>query len=78
MDSMMLERAIKRSGLKQMKIAASIGMPTSSFYNKTSGRTAFTVSESLALKKVLKMDWDEYETIFFDSAVLKIEQEDSE
>lgn len=76
MNSFKLSRIIKRSGLKQNAIAKTMGISESSFYNKTSGRTSFTAAESLHLRDILGMTWEEYHDIFFADEVLKVEQGD--
>lgn len=70
-----LGQIIKKSGLKQKSIAQLMGISESSFYNKTSGKTNFTAAESLQLRDILGMSWDEYHEIFFADLVPNLEQE---
>ncbi len=64
-DTMLLEDAITRSGLKVNYILEQLGITRQAFDNKRKGRTAFRQSEVYVLCDLLKLDDERKLKIFF-------------
>ena len=64
-DVELLKQKILESGLKVTFIAKECGLSPQGFYNKRDGKTEFTQSEIIGLKKLLKLTSEEVEEIFF-------------
>ncbi len=64
-DVELLKQKIAESGLKVTFIAKECGLSPQGFYNKRDGKTEFTQSEIMGLKKLLRLTSEETERIFF-------------
>lgn len=64
-----LNKIIAESGLRKEKIAAELGISLGSLNNKIANRTSFYVGEIQLLKKTLKLNEKQFNSIFFASEV---------
>lgn len=64
-DTVLLEDAIERSGLKVNYILEQLGITRQAFDHKRKGRNAFRQSEVYVLCDLLKLDNDSKVKIFF-------------
>lgn len=65
MDRSLLFAAIERSGIKQYKLAEALGLSRTGFALKVSGENDFKMGEIAALSKVLNLNAQERDKIFF-------------
>lgn len=65
----MLRRYIRNSGLKHGFLAEQLGLSRAGFWLKVKGTNEFTVSEVMALTKLLKLSTRERDQIFFNQKV---------
>lgn len=65
LDVIGLKTAFLQSGVSVKGIAAEIGVDPVTVYRKMAGKTEFTASELLALKKILHLDVQSFCNIFF-------------
>lgn len=65
MDRALLFAAIERSGIKQYKLAEALGLSRTGFALKVSGENDFKMGEISALSKVLNLNAQERDEIFF-------------
>lgn len=65
MNSRMLEEKISESGLKKGVIAKKMGLSRAGLWKKVTGQNSFTVTEAGELCKILGIDMQEKEQIFF-------------
>lgn len=65
MDRSLLFAAIERSGIKQYKLAEALGLSRTGFALKVSGENDFKMGEIAALSKVLNLNAQERDEIFF-------------
>lgn len=63
-DLSLLDEFIKRSGLTKTYIAKELNITYVGFNNKTQGRSQFSLSEALKLKRLLNMTQQEWEAVF--------------
>lgn len=66
-NSLLLNYKIKKSGFKVEFIAKEMNLSRAGLYNKINGKSEFYASEIQKLSKLLKLDTDEREDIFFAS-----------
>lgn len=64
-----LNKVIKASGLRKEKIANELGISLASLNNKIANRTSFYVEEIEILKRILKLNERQFNSIFFASKV---------
>ncbi len=64
-DTVLLKKTIKESGLKKEYIAEQLGISLSSFSNKINGRYPFKIPEMVRMEKVLNLDESTIKEIFF-------------
>lgn len=64
-DRSLLFAAIERSGIKQYKLAEALGLSRTGFALKVSGENDFKMGEIAALSKVLNLNAQERDEIFF-------------
>ena len=60
-----LRAAMAAEGKTGVDMAAACGISPTSWFNKTTGRTDFTVNEANVIKKTLKLSSVQMEDIFF-------------
>lgn len=65
MDRALLFAAIERSGIKQYKLAEALNLSRTGFALKVSGENDFKMGEIAALSKVLNLNAQERDEIFF-------------
>lgn len=65
MDRALLFAAIERSGIKQYKLAEALNLSRTGFALKVSGENDFKMGEIAALSKVLNLNAQERDKIFF-------------
>ncbi|MBS5890636.1 MAG: DUF739 family protein [Negativicoccus succinicivorans] len=65
MDRALLFAAIERSGIKQYKLAEALNLSRTGFALKVSGENDFKMGEIAALSKVLNLNAQERDAIFF-------------
>jgi len=65
-----LNEVIKDSGMTMVAIASKTGINRMTLYNRINGKGDFTISEMVALSKVLHMDTDTRNAIFFADEVV--------
>lgn len=65
MDRALLFAVIERSGIKQYKLAEALGLSRTGFALKVSGENDFKMGEIAALSKVLNLNAQERDEIFF-------------
>lgn len=65
MDRALLFAAIERSGIKQYKLAEALNLSRTGFGLKVSGENDFKMGEIAALSKVLNLNAQERDKIFF-------------
>lgn len=65
-NTLKLEIAITRAGLKKREIASILGITTMGLYKKIHNLSEFKASEILKLVKILNLSTLEREEIFFD------------
>ena len=63
-NTVLLKKSIKNSGLKIKFIAEKAGMVRYTLYNKINGKSEFTASEIVALTKILCLSKQERDNIF--------------
>ena len=61
----LLETVIERSGLKKTFIAKSMGLSYQGFLNKIRGENEFKQGEIDSLSRILRLNSDEKEAMFF-------------
>ena len=64
-----LNKVIKESGLRKEKIANDLGISLGSLNNTIANRTSFYVGEIEILRKTLKLNEKQFNSIFFASKV---------
>lgn len=64
-DRALLFAAIERSGIKQYKLAEALNLSRTGFALKVSGENDFKMGEIAALSKVLNLNAQERDEIFF-------------
>jgi hypothetical protein len=64
-DRALLFAAIERSGIKQYKLAEALNLSRTGFALKVSGENDFKMGEIAALSKVLNLNAQERDAIFF-------------
>ena len=69
MDRALLFAAIERSGIKQYKLAEALNLSRTGFALKVSGENDFKMGEIAALSKVLNLNAQERDAIFFSDNV---------
>lgn len=69
MDRALLFAAIERSGIKQYKLAEALNLSRTGFALKVSGENDFKMGEIAALSKVLNLNAQERDEIFFADSV---------
>lgn len=65
-----LDEVIKDSGMTVTAIANKSGINRITLYNRMNGKGEFTISEIIALTRVLHMDTDTRNAIFFADEVI--------
>lgn len=60
-----LNKVIKESGFRKEKIANDLGISLTSLNNKIANRTSFYVGEIDTLKRILKLNEKQFNSIFF-------------
>lgn len=65
-----LKQKIDESGYKMQFVAKQIGVSNQAFYNKIGNKTEFLASEIMKLSKLLQLDDDERNAIFFVERVI--------
>ena len=65
-----LNEVIKESGMTVTAIANKSGINRMTLYNRMNGKGEFTISEVVALTRVLHMDTDTRNAIFFANEVV--------
>lgn len=65
MNIRLLKAYMAKSGKTAADMAAACGIAPSSWYNKTQGRSDFTVKEALSIKDTLELSSTQIGEIFF-------------
>ena len=65
MDLQLLKSYMVRKGLTAKDMAEACGISTGSWFNKTQGRSSFTVREAIRIKQVLNLNNSQISEIFF-------------
>lgn len=68
-DSYLLNYKIKESGYRFGFIADKMNISRTALYNKINGKTEFYASEIQSLSKILNLELEEKERIFFNQEV---------
>ena len=64
--------AVARAGITNRDMAAHLGMSEQALYNKANGKTEFKGSEIVKAAKLLNLNIDDVNIIFFDASVNNI------
>lgn len=64
-NELMLREAIKKCGFKMQFVAKSVGLSYPGFLNKMTGRSEFNAPEIMKLCKLLNLERNEMDAIFF-------------
>lgn len=64
-DTALLQAAISKSGTTITWLASELGISREGLYNKVSGKTEFKASEVVALTRLLHLELEERDRIFF-------------
>ena len=71
MNAIELKVARTRKGFTQEYVASSLGISTVAYSKKERGESGFSPEQIKAVAKVLEMDQDQVNTIFFDGQLPK-------
>ena len=66
MNTNELKAATVKAGMSNTDLAARLGMSNQAYYNKLNGKTEFKNSEILRLSRLLSLDLNAVNSIFFD------------
>lgn len=64
--------AVARAGITNRDMATHLGMSEQALYNKANGKSEFKGSEIVKVAKLLNLNIDDVNLIFFDAGVNKI------
>ena len=65
MDELLLRKIIKNKGMKYQFIADKLGISRETLHNKITGKSEFTVTEMRGLTDILKLEFEEIQSVFF-------------
>lgn len=66
-DLSLLQQTIKESGMKKKAIAKKLKISMSTLYRKVNGAGEFTAAEIITLAKILNLNYEMRDKIFFSS-----------
>ena len=74
LNTLKLKAAQVESGMNVEEIASKIGLKPVTVYRKMSGKSEFTASEMIELKKILHIDFQSFCDIFFGSELTETQE----
>lgn len=64
MNAEKLKEKMSENGISNEKMAYNIGITRNTFENKLKGKTGFTLSEAIKIKKILNLSKKEFDNFF--------------